>query len=93
MGHKQDKKNDSVPKKVERVGEREFVVHHDDGSVFEGNVDTPERFDAFRNLKGHGRIYSFGGVGEKKPLICDNCKKQVNKIRILNGCSLCEHCQ
>jgi len=93
MDVKKLRRNDSVPKKIERTGEKEFIVHHDDGSIFEGKVDTVERFDAFRNLKSYGKIYSFGGVGEKKPLVCDKCKKQVYKIRIINGCSLCENCQ
>lgn len=32
-------KHNSQPTKVERTGETTFVVHHDDGSVFEGKID------------------------------------------------------
>ena len=87
-----NKKHDSVPTGVERTGEKDFVVKHDDGSYFEGKVDHSSRFNAFRNLKGTGRIYTFGGIGEKKPLVCDQCKKVVHKITYKDGCSLCGHC-
>jgi len=91
--YKSLKKNDSVPKKVERSGEREFRVHHDDGSVFEGKVDTPERFHAFKNLKSFGKIFSFGGIGKGKPLICDSCKERVYKVIYQDGKCICEKCK
>lgn len=87
-----NKKHDSVPTKVERTGEKNFVVKHDDGSYFEGAVDTAARFNAFRNLKGSGCIYTFGGIGEKKPLVCDQCKKVVHKVTYKDGVYSCVDC-
>jgi hypothetical protein len=88
-----NRKHDSVPKSVERTGEKEFVVKHDDGTSFEGKVDHPARFEAFRKLKSYGRITSFGGVGEYKALICDNCKNVVHKLTYKNDKYFCENCK
>lgn len=86
------KTEESVPTKVERTGEKTFKVKHSDGSEFEGNVETKEHFNALRNVKGHGTITSIGGIGTKKPLICDKCKTRVHKVTIKNSKSLCEKC-
>ena len=92
MVHTNGRKQDSVPKSVERTGDNAFVVKHDDGSMFEGKVDTAERFGGFRNLKGYGNVTSIGGFGEKKPLICDNCNKEVHKLTFASHKGLCRDC-
>jgi len=33
------------PVKMERIGEKEFTVEHDDGSIFEVEADSRERAD------------------------------------------------
>lgn len=89
---KSKKQISSVPTNVERTGETNFVVKHDDGSVFEGKVDKPERFNSFKNLKSYGTSTSMGGFGKKKPLICDVCNKKVHKATIKNSSCICESC-
>ena len=89
----QKEKTASKPTRLDRTGEKDFVVTHDDGSLFECNVDDSKRLDAVKGVKGTGIKYSFGGFGKKKPLICDNCKKQVHKITTdATGRSLCAGC-
>lgn len=75
------KEPETHAKSWERTGERNFVVKHDDGSVFECQVDDPKKFNGFKGAKG-STISGFHGIGEKQPLICDKCKKQVGKITI-----------
>ncbi len=84
----------TAAKKMERTGTHTFNVKHDDGSVFECQVDDPKRFDSMSGVSGISKK-SFAVRGfnsKKKPLICDNCKKRVYKIRIANGKSLCDRC-
>ena len=88
---KQDS-GESVPTKVSRTGENNFVVKHDDGSYFEGTVDNPKRFEQFRNLKGNGIVVGISGFGKKKPLVCSVCNKRVYKITCKGGSDYCTNC-
>lgn len=90
---KKAKRDNTLPTKIERTGTKDFVVHHEDGSYFECKVDDPKRLEAVKGVKGTGVKYSFGGFGKKKPLVCDNCNKQVHKITTdASGNSLCVNC-
>ena len=90
---KSRKTENSSPKKVERTGAKTFNVHHDDGSVFECTADSKARLDAIDSKLGCGKkIFQFGGIGDRKPLYCDNCKERVYKISSKNGKSLCDRC-
>lgn len=93
MSKKGLKGKDSHAKKIDRTGETTFNVTHDDGSVFECQVDDPKKFNSLKGVKGTtSKMHFFGGVGERKPLVCDSCKKRVHKVSISNGQSLCGHC-
>lgn len=93
---KPKKQIDSTAEKIERTGERTFNVKHDDGSVFECVVDDPKKFNQIKGMAGTGNyIGGFPGIGEKKPLICDGCKKQVYRLRSKPGTPslmYCNHC-
>ena len=84
------RKNESGPKKIERTGTNSFNMLHDDGSIFECNVDDKRKLD---NIKGCcPKIISFGGIGTKKPLICSKCNERVYKITYIDGKDICNKC-
>ena len=66
------------------------ILIHSDGSIFECKADSSKRLDTIPGCKP--KLFSWGGIGEKKPLICDGCKKRVYKITYINGQSLCSDC-
>lgn len=89
----QKNQNDSNAEKIERTGERTFNVKHDDGSVFECVVDDPKKFNNIKGMAGTGSsVGGFHGIGEKKPLICDGCKKQVSRLRSKEGNTSLMYC-
>ena len=91
---KKKPKTQTTAKKMERTGTHTFDVKHDDGSVFECQVDDPKKFDLISGISGaNKKSFAVNGLNtEKKPLICDKCKKRVYKIRIANGQALCDRC-
>ena len=95
MGKKN--KKDSNAEKIERTGERTFNVHHDDGSVFECQANTPQAINALKNKKelgGQSKLFFFGGVGERKPLTCGKCKERVTRVSSKKeGILVCNNCQ
>ena len=86
-------KQDSVAKKVRRTGEKTFVVEHDDGSKFECKADNPELIRRAEASTARGSGLVFQGIGEKRPLVCDVCKKVVHRITVLNGNAICPKCK
>jgi len=78
------------PTKIERTGDKSFNVHHDDGSIFECKADSKERLNNIPGCKP--KMFFVGGIGERKPLFCDNCKERVYKIQSRDGRSLCDRC-
>jgi hypothetical protein len=80
----------SKAEKIERTGDTTFNVHHSDGSIFECKADNKKRLDKIPGCKP--KLFSFGGIGEKKPLICDKCNKRVYRISYIDGQSLCSDC-
>lgn len=57
---KANKKRNSQVTKVERTGQNEIKVHHDDGSIFDCKVDPTKirlREDSMRDAGGRGRFF------------------------------------
>lgn len=80
----------SIPKKIERTGERDCIIRHDDGSIFECKAQNKHTLDNV--IKSKYSIISHG-IGEKKPFICDSCKKEAYRLSYREGKYLCESCQ
>lgn len=53
-------KFDSKPRKVERTGEKDLVVTHDNGDQFTVKADTSERAQFLEKKGGHGKRYFSG---------------------------------
>ena len=81
-------------KSMTRTGSNEFVVEHECGDAFTCKIDDSRKFNAFKNLKNNGeRLTGFSGIGEKKPLICNLCNKQVSRATYQDGKWLCSNCK
>jgi len=55
-------RHSSKPTKVERTGETTFVVHHDDGSIFEGKIDPAKVRFAEDSRRTASRFHMAGQV-------------------------------
>jgi len=81
---------ESKPTKIERTGDKEFIVRHDDGSIFECNSTHKESLDRVPGCKP--KLFFSGGFGEKKPLVCNKCNKVVHKVTFKDNSYFCRDC-
>ncbi len=91
MTTKKKDKTQPTAKKVERTGTHSFNVRHDDGSIFECQVDDPKKLELMES--GNSKSFVMKGSKIKKtPLICDKCKERVYKVTYRDGIYTCTKC-
>lgn len=65
--------------KIEKTGDHTFNVHTEDGGHFECNSE--EKLSHLKNVTHIKSTNVFSGIGNKKILICDSCKKESDKLQ------------
>ena len=70
-------------KKLEKTGEHSFIVETEGAGHFE--CTSKEKLSNFSKMKNKNQAQSdnvmCAGIGTKKSLVCDNCKKVVTKVQ------------
>ncbi len=83
--------------KIEKTSDHTFRQHTADGGYFE--CESKEKLSSLKNITHIKQDTTFKGIGTKKELVCDFCKKVVAKLqgtfdktfnKILYSCTDCK---
>ena len=65
--------------KIEKTGDHTFRQHTADGGYFE--CESQQKLSNLKTVSHVKEDNLFHGIGEKKALVCDKCKKQAVKLQ------------